>query len=81
MKYHLREVAYCDVIKRQMTSWLTLSGDIRQNLTFKEKSGILARIFTKQWIKIYFSLNRKLTTWRRIARARSCHALKRGHLV
>ena len=37
-----------------MTSWLTLSGDIRQKLTFKEKSGNFARIFTKQWIKIYF---------------------------
>ena len=74
MKYHLREVAYCDVIKRQMTSWLTLSGDIRQNLTFKEKSGILARIFTKQWLKIYFSLNRKLTTWRgSCAHARVTH--------
>ena len=49
-----------------MTSLLTLSddirqnetfknkNDIRQNETFKEKSGIFARIFTKQWIKIYF---------------------------
>ena len=37
---HLREVTYCDVIKRQMMSWLTLSGDIRQHLTFKENSGI-----------------------------------------
>ena len=37
-----------------MTSWLTLSGDIRQKMTFKEKSGNIARIFTKQWIKIYF---------------------------
>ena len=34
---HLREVAYCDVIKRQMTSLLTLSDDFRQNETFKEK--------------------------------------------
>ena len=32
----LRKVAYCDVIKRQMTSLLTLSDDIRQNETFKE---------------------------------------------
>ena len=48
-------MAYCDVIKRQMTSWLTLSDDVRQKMTFKEKSSILARIFTKQWIKIYFS--------------------------
>ena len=47
-----------------MTSWMTLSGDIRQNLTFKETSGIFARIFTKQWIKIYFSPCRMLTTWR-----------------
>ena len=47
-----------------MTSLLTLSGDIRQNETFKEKSDIFARIFTKQWIKIYFSPNRMLTTWR-----------------
>ena len=37
-----------------MTSWLTLSGDIRQKLTFKENSGIFARIFNKQWINIYF---------------------------
>ena len=37
-----------------MTSWLTLSGDVRQKLTFKENSSIFARIFTKQWIKIYF---------------------------
>ena len=37
-----------------MTSWLTLSGDNRQKLTFDEKSGIFGRIFTKQWIKIYF---------------------------
>ena len=35
---HLREVAYCDVIKRQMTSLLTLSDDIRQNEAFKEKA-------------------------------------------
>ena len=61
-------------------SLLTLSGDFRQNETFKEKSDIFARIFTKQWIKIYFSPNRMLTTWRGIARARSCHALQRGHL-
>ena len=54
MKYPLREVAYCDVIKCQMTSWLTLNGDMRQKLTFKGNSGIFARIFTKQWIKIYF---------------------------
>ena len=47
-----REVAYCDVIKRQMTSLMTWSNDIRQNETFKEKSGIFARIFAKQWIKI-----------------------------
>ena len=31
-----------------------MSGDIRQKLAFKENSGIFARIFTKQWIKIYF---------------------------
>ena len=37
-----------------MTSLLILSGDIRQNETFKEKSDIFARIFTKQWIKVYF---------------------------
>ena len=37
-----------------MTSWLTLNGDIRQKLTSKGNSGIFARIFTKQWIKIYF---------------------------
>ena len=37
-----------------MTSWLTFNGDIRQKLTFKGNSGIFARIFTKQWIKIYF---------------------------
>ena len=37
-----------------MTSWLTLSGDVPQKLTFKENSSIFARIFTKQWIKIYF---------------------------
>ena len=37
-----------------MTSWLTLSCDNRQKLTFNENSGIFARIFTKQWIKIYF---------------------------
>ena len=37
-----------------MTSWLTLSGDIRQKMTFKEKSSNIARIFTKKWIKIYF---------------------------
>ena len=36
-------------------SWLTLHGDSRQKLTFKENSGIFARIFNKQWIKIYFS--------------------------
>ena len=37
-----------------MTSWLTLNGDIRQKLAFKGNSGIFARIFTKQWIQIYF---------------------------
>ena len=37
-----------------MKSWLTLNGDIRQKLTFKGNSGIFSRIFTKQWIKIYF---------------------------
>ena len=36
-----------------MTPWLTLSGDVRQKLTFKENSSIFARIFTKQLIKIY----------------------------
>ena len=51
-----------------MTSLLTLSGDIRQNETFKEKSDIFARIFTKQLIKIYFSPIRMLTTWRGSAR-------------
>ena len=78
---HLREVANCDVIKRQMTSWLTLSGDVQQKLTFEENSSIFARIFTKQRIKIYFSASRMLTTWRGIARTRSCHAWKRGHLI
>ena len=67
-------VAYCEVIKHQMTSWLTLSGENRQKLTFKENSSIFARIFTKQWIKIYVSPSMMLTTWRWIARARSCHA-------
>ena len=38
-----------------MTSLLTLTGDVRQKLTFKENSSIFARIFTKQWIKIFFS--------------------------
>ena len=37
-----------------MTSWLTLSGDVQQKLTFKENSSIIARILTKQWINIYF---------------------------
>ena len=37
-----------------MTSCLTLSGDVRQKLTFKENSSIFARIFTKQWTKIFF---------------------------
>ena len=36
-----------------MTLWLTLSGDIRQKLTFKDNSSIFARIFAKKWIKIY----------------------------
>ena len=47
-----------------MTSLLTLSDDIRQNETFKEKSGIFARIFSKQCINIhvYFSPNRMLTS-------------------
>ena len=82
MSTHLREVAYCDVIKRQMPPWLTLSGDIRQKLPFKENSGIFARIFIKQWIKIYFSPSRMLTTWGGgNTRARSCHEWKRGHLV
>ena len=45
---HLREFAYCDVIKRQMASLLTLSGDIRQNETFKE---------TKEIFLLAFSLN------------------------
>ena len=52
---HLREVVYCDVIKRKMMLFLTLSGDIRQNETFKEKSDMFACNFTKQWIKIHFS--------------------------
>ena len=43
-----------------MTSLLTLSGENRQKLTFKENSSIFARIFTKQWIKIYFSPSRML---------------------
>ena len=51
---HLREVAYCDVIKRQMTSWLTLSGDIRQKLAFKENSGNFARIFINSESKYIF---------------------------
>ena len=29
-----------------MTSWLTLSSDFRQKLTFKENSSIFVRIFT-----------------------------------
>ena len=37
-----------------MMSWLTLSGGIRQKLAFKENISIFARIFNKQWIKIYF---------------------------
>ena len=37
-----------------MTSWLTLNGDIQQKLTFNGNSSIFARIFTKQWLKIYF---------------------------
>ena len=37
-----------------MTSLLTLSGNVRQKLTFKENSSIFARTFTKQWIKIKF---------------------------
>ena len=36
-----------------MTSWLALSSDVRQKLTFKENSIIFALIFTKQCIKIY----------------------------
>ena len=47
-----------------MTSLLILTDDIRQNETFKEKSGIFASIFTKEGINIYFSPNRMLTTWR-----------------
>ena len=35
---HLREVVYCDIIKHQMTLLLTLSDEIRQKETFKEKS-------------------------------------------
>ena len=38
-----------------MKSWLTLSVDIRQKLAFKENSDNFARIFNKQWIKIFFS--------------------------
>ena len=39
-----------------MTSWLTLSGDSRQKLTFKENIGIFSCIFNKQWVKyIFFS--------------------------
>ena len=52
---HLLEVAYCDVIKRQMTSWLTLNGDIRQKLTFKGNSGIFAGIFTNSGSKYIFA--------------------------
>ena len=37
-----------------MTSLLTLSGNVRQKLTFKENCSIFARTFTKQWIKIIF---------------------------
>ena len=84
---HLREVPIyvksriVTSITRQITSLLTLSVDIRQIETLKEKGDTFARIFTEQWIKIYFSPNRMLTTWRGIARARSCHVLQRGHLV
>ena len=38
-----------------MTSRLTLSGDIGQKLTFKEKSGNFARIFTKVDQNIFIS--------------------------
>lgn len=49
LETHLREVAYCDVIKCQ-----TLSGDICPKLSFKENNGIFASMFIKQWIKICF---------------------------
>ena len=39
---HLCEITYCDVIKRQITSLLTVSGDIRK----KTDSGIFYCIFT-----------------------------------
>ena len=77
----LCEVAYCDVKKRWMTSWLTFGADIWQKQLFKENSGIVARIFSKQWINIYFPPGKMLTTWRGIARAHSCHAWKQGQLV
>ena len=44
-------------MKSRIVTLLT-SDDVmadRQKLTFKENSDIFARIFTKQWIKIYFS--------------------------
>ena len=37
-----------------MKSWSTLSGDVRQKLTFKENRSMYARILTKQRINIYF---------------------------
>ena len=53
---HLREVAYCDVIKRQITSWLTLSGDVRQKLIFKYNSSILLAFSLNSGSKyIFFS--------------------------
>ena len=47
-------------------------------MTFKENSGIFARIFTKQWIKIYFSPSRMLSTWRGIARTLMSRMEKRA---
>ena len=52
MSTHLRKVAYCDVIKRQMTSLLTLSDDIRQNETFKEKSVFLLAFSLNSGLKL-----------------------------
>ena len=65
-----------------MTSLLTLSGDIRQNEIFKEKSDIFACIFTKQWVKIYFSPNRMLTMWRGIgAHVHVKHRMRASSLI
>ena len=57
-----------------MTSWLTLSGDSRQKLTFKENTGIFARIFTKQWIKYIFFSQQDAD---HVARDRACTLMSR----